>query len=43
MARGFPLDLKTMEAAKRLQDLGFRPEEKICNDDRLAPMFDMQH
>jgi hypothetical protein len=43
MAHGFPLDLKAMATAKRLQDLGFKPEEKICNDDRLAPMFDIQH
>jgi len=43
MASGFPLDLKAMATAKRLQDLGFKPEEKICNDDRLAPMFDIQH
>jgi hypothetical protein len=43
MAHGFPLDLKTMAAAKRLQDLGFKPEEKICSGDRLTPMFDIQH
>jgi hypothetical protein len=43
MDHGFPLDLKTMAAAKRLQDLGFKPQEKICDGHRLVPMFDIQH
>jgi hypothetical protein len=43
MAHGFPIDLKTMATAKQLQDLGFKPEEKICSGDSLAPMFDIQH
>ena len=42
MAHGYPLDLKTMAAARRLQDLGFKPEEKICSGNRLAPMLDVQ-
>jgi hypothetical protein len=43
MHSGFPADLRTMAAARRLQDLGFKPEEKICSGDRVAPMFDIQH
>jgi hypothetical protein len=43
MGHGFPLDLKTMAAAKRLKDLGSKPEEKICDGRRLVPMLDSEH